>query len=178
MLVSAPFAPIHSPCLVWPSSLCVPSTGLHLIFVCVVSFDANGSQTVNVVVARNAVGKGKSCVLNSCFRWNVSMKGKESSEYAPHRSTYYHSYAISTDLGPRTWKEKQGATTACLKTGWKSTRAQRKMKQRGPPRHCENCVRKARWSRRSHICSRQWLRLEWFCKIQILLSICFCFPSS
>jgi len=52
-------------------------------------------------------------------------------------------------LGLQTWKEKQGAKTTGLKTGRKSTRDQRKMEQRVPPRQRENCFRKNRWSRQS-----------------------------
>ena len=66
--------------------------------------------------------------------------------------------------------------------GWSKDRegkhpAQRKMKQRGPPCHCENCVRKTRWSCRSPpamFWTVTWNRVAMMCElrnfIQTLLS--------
>jgi len=77
----------------------------------------------------------------------VSVTGKESSEYAHHGSTANH-----IQSGP-TWtanmKGRAGSEDNWSKTGRRRTRAERNMEERGPPRHCENCVRKTRWSRQS-----------------------------
>jgi len=66
---------------------------------------------------------------------NIPLTAVQQSIYNQHR------------LGMHTWKTKQGATTTGLQTRNQSTRAQRKMERRGPPRLCENCVHKTRWSR-------------------------------
>jgi len=59
---------------------------------------------------------------------NVSIKGKESSEYAPRRT------ARPTRSAPtRTAKESQGAKTTGQQIGRKSTRAPGNMKPCGPP---------------------------------------------
>jgi len=82
----------------------------------------------------------------------VSVTGKESSEYAPHGSTANHIQSAPTWTANKT--ENAGREDNWLKnTGRKSTRAQRKMEQRGPVRHRENSVRKTRW-RESPVATR------------------------
>jgi len=92
------------------------------------------------------------CHTSTCWRaWgrhtgeNVSVTSKEYSKYAPRGSTANHIQSAPTRTANMTGKA--GSKDTGLKTGGKRTRAQRKMEERGPPRRCEKCVRKTRWSR-------------------------------
>ena len=83
----------------------------------------------------------------TCDKTLSQLKNQANMPLTAVQHSTYNQHRLGLRLYPL--KTKQGATTTGLKTRSKRTRAQREMEQRGPPRHCENCVRKTRWSRQS-----------------------------
>ena len=95
---------------------------------------------------------GSMSYVNMLARWEEGTRVKRRASQANNQANIpltavQHSTYNQHRLGMHSLKTKPEATTTGLKTRNKSTRAQREMEQHGPPRRCENCVRKTRWSR-------------------------------